>query len=655
MILKKIALSNFTVFSEKQEIDLGPQDTQRPLILIKGHNGSGKTSILTGIQIALFGKRTVSILAEKKGYSEFLEGITSNKQAASFVSLDFEIYHHGALEKYHILREWGLTSRGKNYEEFSVYKNGVKDPVLEEAWDDFVDTIIPISIATLFFFDGERIADLATKDGIKSLLKIGIHSLLGINMLNQLHTDLGFILKRKIKEDKSESDDNTIFIIERELEEIKQQLAYLNGEISLTQNDFNFISSQLTATNVKFKSSGANFFVDRICIEKKYEQARASVAASNERLLELATGALPLALIGERTKHVVGQAQKEAAAGSAKQLIDVVEEWTKKIFELMKPVEGANAISVQNFLNEEKAKYQELANINVILNLPVDVSRQIISIEKSIIEAIEKARDELLNFELALTSLEEASRLKAMIPSEESVKLVVIEREQLLEQQRIARETLVVLQRKRDQLEATFRFKNQEHLRLLRKIAENKTAETKDRRVLRYAQKAQLVVEELTNRVVEHSREHLELLIGESLQLLMRKQDFISSIKIDNQDFSLSLFGENGQLDIDRLSAGERQLIVISILWGLTKASGRPLPFIIDTPLGRLDSTHRDNLLEYFFPEASHQTILLATDTEITPTDYKKIEQFVSKNYGLRYNDMAKATQIETLVGVYND
>jgi DNA sulfur modification protein DndD len=52
-------------------------------------------------------------------------------------------------------------------------------------------------------------------------------------------------------------------------------------------------------------------------------------------------------------------------------------------------------------------------------------------------------------------------------------------------------------------------------------------------------------------------------------------------------------------------------------LRGLAKASGRPLPTIIDTPLGRLDSTRRRHLLERYFPVASHQVILLSTDEEI--------------------------------------
>jgi hypothetical protein len=57
------------------------------------------------------------------------------------------------------------------------------------------------------------------------------------------------------------------------------------------------------------------------------------------------------------------------------------------------------------------------------------------------------------------------------------------------------------------------------------------------------------------------------------------------------------------------------------MLWALAKTSGRPLPIIIDTPLARLDSDHRKLLAQHYFPVASHQMLILSTDTEIAPED----------------------------------
>jgi DNA sulfur modification protein DndD len=86
--------------------------------------------------------------------------------------------------------------------------------------------------------------------------------------------------------------------------------------------------------------------------------------------------------------------------------------------------------------------------------------------------------------------------------------------------------------------------------------------------------------------------------------------------------------------------------LATSILWGLAKASGRPLPTIIDTPLGRLDSSHRRHLLERYFPVASHQVILLSTDKEIDETSLKHLQPFVGREYQLMFNESSRSTEI---------
>lgn len=180
MILTTLTLSNFTVFKESKEIELAPDSSSKPLIVIGGHNGSGKTSILTAIQLSLFGKRIVTELGARIGYADYLEGLSSDKSKDSSVALEFKIYTLGKEDIYKVVRRWGNTSKNRFYEELAVYKNSERDSVLETAWDDFIDTVIPIAISNLFFFDGEKIAEMATEEGICELLKTGIHSLLGI-------------------------------------------------------------------------------------------------------------------------------------------------------------------------------------------------------------------------------------------------------------------------------------------------------------------------------------------------------------------------------------------------------------------------------------------------------------------------------------------
>ena len=70
-------------------------------------------------------------------------------------------------------------------------------------------------------------------------------------------------------------------------------------------------------------------------------------------------------------------------------------------------------------------------------------------------------------------------------------------------------------------------------------------------------------------------------------------------------------------------------MLATAVLWALAKTSGRPLPFMIDTPLARLDSNHRNNLVEKFFPIVSHQILIFSTDEEIKNQYYEKLKPYM--------------------------
>ncbi|MEY3221594.1 MAG: sulfur modification protein DndD, partial [Cyanobacteriota bacterium] len=131
---------------------------------------------------------------------------------------------------------------------------------------------------------------------------------------------------------------------------------------------------------------------------------------------------------------------------------------------------------------------------------------------------------------------------------------------------------------------------------------------------------------------------------------LLHKSDLVHRIAIDAKSFGLSLYDLNGKLvPKHRLSAGEKQLLAIAFLWGLAKVSGKRLPVAIDTPLGRLDSSHRNNLVERYFPSASHQVILLSTDTEISKKEVELLREneAIAREYLLQYNSGKRETTIK--------
>lgn len=126
---------------------------------------------------------------------------------------------------------------------------------------------------------------------------------------------------------------------------------------------------------------------------------------------------------------------------------------------------------------------------------------------------------------------------------------------------------------------------------------------------------------------------------------LARKDGFVADARINRSTFETTLIDRDGrEIPKSHLSAGEKQVYAIAMLWALARTSGRALPMIIDTPLARLDSEHRAAIVERYFPEASHQVIVLSTDTEVDQPLLDKLMPAVSHMYRLDYDPVDRST-----------
>ena len=140
----------------------------------------------------------------------------------------------------------------------------------------------------------------------------------------------------------------------------------------------------------------------------------------------------------------------------------------------------------------------------------------------------------------------------------------------------------------------------------------------------------------------------LEYNFSESFKRLSRKSYQDITPHIDPHTFAVNLQHSNGKtLDRHQLSAGEKQIYATAMLEALGKSSGKRLPIIIDTPLGRLDSEHRRRIIENYFPTASHPVVLLSTDTEISlENGPETFRRSISKTYEMRYDPEISATTL---------
>ncbi|MCY4257651.1 MAG: hypothetical protein OXE04_05105 [bacterium] len=77
------------------------------------------------------------------------------------------------------------------------------------------------------------------------------------------------------------------------------------------------------------------------------------------------------------------------------------------------------------------------------------------------------------------------------------------------------------------------------------------------------------------------------------------------------------------------------------------------LPTVIDTPVGRLDRSHRKNLIQRYFPNASRQVVLLSTDEEIVGDHLELLRPHIGLEHSLDFNEADGSTSV--MMGYFDE
>ena len=168
-----------------------------------------------------------------------------------------------------------------------------------------------------------------------------------------------------------------------------------------------------------------------------------------------------------------------------------------------------------------------------------------------------------------------------------------------------------------------------------------------EQRKVDLAERARRAVLEFVDSMRHSRAAELETRCLEMYRRLSTKGERVSAIKIAPDTYHVTLVTSDGQeLPKRELSAGEKEIYAISLLWGLAKTAQRQIPIIIDTPLARLDSKHRDSIIRSYLPTAGHQIIVLSTDTEVDQEYYLELEEYVARAMQLRFDPRSETTTV---------
>ncbi len=650
MIISRLVIENFGVFQGRHEIDLLPSkrtEDFRPVILIGGKNGAGKTTLLEAIRLCLYGKNALRTRNSRANYETYIadrmyRSPTNGEVANSAkVELSFEYVHTGVVSSYHAERTWKRKGNGVT-EELLIFKNNnVLRDIDRQHCDDFLRDLIPSGVSDLFFFDGEQIQMLADEATETTALETAIDGLLNLDIVGRLKTDLGLYVRQQTQQEQSQLQER-LELLRTQLAEAEENVVERKQDVASEMSQLDGIRKKMGDARQALVREGAAFIQQRDQLEAERTDVERLLEQTRNAIREQANTLLPFTLAPQWTQQLRFRLEEEASVEQAR--ITRSARKTQAI-EVAKRLQDADFQRIAPML--QPTDWERIASEVAALLMPIeedngDPLRHPFSQQQrerviSLIDAsLNDIPIELMNLGDQLEMLEEKQRrlqkTLQQIPSDAVGQPLVDEFQQFArrEGERIERirqleNSLAEAETKRNVLEQQ-----------VRKVWEQlSTADGIHERVAQAA-KIQVILNQYLVRITAIKLEELEGQIAEYFNRLCRKPHLVRNVSIDPDHYRVTLFTENGEiLPKSSLSAGERQLYAMSLLWALRAASGRLLPIIVDTPMGRLDSDHRRLLITRFFPEAAHQTIILSTDTEIDAETYEAMLPMVSRAYSL--------------------
>lgn len=660
MILRSIHMENFGLYSGRLELDLAPRSRrgrQRPIVLVGGKNGVGKTTLLEAVRLALYGRRALGSRVGTGQYEEYLRGRIHRPAGNSVVpsqaavGLEFDYAEDGVIHQYRVRRAW--SARGRSVvESLVVEKDGslVVD-IPREEWHHFLQELIPPGVSQLFFFDGERIQEIADGHHEEEHLAAAIRGLLGIDLVSRLRTDLGLFIARQQRGEAAELEARLESIV-RDLSVLEEQAGALTEVLAELHTAREGQARAAEAARRRFAAEGGELAVQRTGLEERRGEVSRSIHRYQGELRDLANGLLPFTVaprLIDRFRHAARSATsvlaREAREQVTRDLATAAASWREGQSPLRSIAwHEAHWSDLNAFLDHWAASEQ-------IEPLPPGVPPN--PADRAVLlelfgQAEEKARPQATEIAGALAELVAREReLASFLARADNASGNV-----LLDELRVAEQRVGAT-------EATLRMREEELHRLRlhitqldrerTRILEEQASRASSGHRSDLAVRASRVLAEYERRLLDLKIEQLRGEFAACFNRIARKGDVIADVRIDPETFSVALIDRDGrEISKDALSAGEKQVYAIAMLWALARTSGRALPMIIDTPLARLDSDHRINLMERYFPEVSHQVVMLSTDTEVDAGLLARVSPAVSHAYHLEYDPEKGRTEVHT-------
>ncbi len=688
MIIKSITLGNYRLYEGKNIIKF-KQDDDKPIFLISGENGFGKTTFLHSLIWCLYGRLVTEVEAEVRkdiansGYNSFLRNNLNNNVRAKldalddskkdvikrrgyssdnedlkrlttyYVAIEFEDVVIPSLPctSLKVIRSYDMVTEKENVE---ILIDGVKNELTTTIGSEvFInDFILNKDIARFFFFDSEQIVALAETNTSteKRRLCSAYNEVLGVRKYEDLKKNLENVRLRFRKKSSDVASREKLVSMLNKQEELEKQVGNKRLDLSNLESELLQLRSEDEAIQLQLMREGNDATSAEIArIEKLIETTKQKDEEYKRQLRQFIDYA-PFAITGKLFKETRDQIEYDFKLREAKNdqlsrnlVVSQITSDLMLMFEhstISSPEKSELILQVQDVL--EKYKH-EVSDENVLLSVSEQDYEEFLSIYTNLTTTYKSEFEHLAeDYKKNKLVLERNSRRLSNIQSKEKdelIKSIRAKKNQI--EKDIAQKDAEIRQ-----MHESIGEMSQELATISRQVSELSKKVSLDDSDAKKDAVAEKLIEELSTFLVSLKQEKkysLERRIKTTLNTLMHKEDFIGRVEvvIDGEDMDINLYSVDGKdINKDSLSKGEQQLYATSILKALVDESGIQFPVFIDSPLQKFDKSHATKIITEFYPQISKQVVLFPLlYKELTAEEYNVMKPLVKTTYLIK-NDV---------------
>ena len=638
------------------DLDVSVKDEERPIILIGGMNGSGKTTMFDAIYGALYG---LEIRDERHFRELFNSGVTDIIGKRIVLEIDFEGMIGSKTAQYKLTRTYQIVN-AKAVENVTLHIGGTtytygtrtaqKDRTInEEAVKKIIKANLPKELSNYFLFDAMKTSELVKDEQINQLIRDNIKSVMGFNKYSLL-VDVSSKMLDEMKAGRIENEN-----LKKEFQELQERKRNIEGELSSLRNSYDDALGYANNNREQY-----NMLKDG---RNKNDITKDQISRTEARINEIRKSEQTIRQnADELTKQLETDIFVQKLASSIKNEVEQILNHKLSLEESKKSILSEKQI--ENIAGRVVAIIQKRYVTSQTIDLPSIVSAVMYEQEA---DEIKDRYDYLNNADVeAIKSLVNSTMMNPYNSFEQSRDRTEEEMKDLPKLQRQLESYRESLAGDDFSMISLYEENERNMTSLKEQIREKETEITRiEKEIGRYDfdipnvpdPKFELMKQlpdffrKLQHKLLMNRKRDIENMMKEQLNInLVSYSGTIERVELSDSDDNISfkMYHKQGnEIPLNQLNAGAKQTVMQVLLKVLYELGDYEPPVMIDTVMGVLDKESRATIIENYFPNLARQTILLSTDSEIrTEDDYKLLEAYISKVYTVHRDKEHQCTTV---------